>query len=157
MLQDQREHLAPALLFLLALTLHRQLIVTLLTPVQQLEMNPGSVLAHLVKVKIPATERLRRAMFVPGVPATSHGIHNRGLEGVAMGNAHPQVEFAGMDQTALDQILHLGLCRTVGLWERQMMRGLVGVPVRLLLRGRAQAHSKGAVRWSIRKSTLADH
>lgn len=145
MLQDQREHPAPAVLFLLALTVHRQLIATLLAPVQQLEMNPGSVPAHLVKVKIPATERLRRAMFVLGVPATSHGKHNRGLEGVAMGNAHPRVELAGMDQIALGQILHLGLCRTVGLQERQVMRGLVGVPVGLLLRRRAQAHSKRAV------------
>lgn len=157
MLQDQREHPAPAVLFLLALTVHRQLIATLLAPVQQLEMNPGSVSARLVKVKVPARERLRRALFVPGVPATSHRMHNRGLVGVAMGNAHPQAEPAGTDQTAPGQILHLGLCQTVGLQERQVVRGLVGVPVGLPARRRARAHSEGAVRWRIKKSILADH
>lgn len=156
MLQDQREHPAPAVLFLLALTVHRQLIATLLAPVQHLEMNPGNVSARLVKVKVPVRERLRRALFVPGVPATSHRTHNRGLVGVVMGNAHPRVEPAGMDQTVLGQILHLELCQTVGLQETQVMRGLVGVPVGLPVRRRAQAHSERAVRWCIKKSILAD-
>lgn len=157
MLQDQREHPAPAVLFLLALTVHRQLIATLLAPVQQLEMNPGSVSARLVKVKVLLRERPRRALFVPGVPATSHRTHNRGLVDVAMGIAHPRVEHAGMDQIALGQILHLGLCQTAGLQERQVMRGLVGVPVRLPVRRRAWAPSEGAVSWSIKKTILAGH
>lgn len=156
MLQDQREHPAPAMPFLLAQTVHRRLIATLLAPVQQLKMNPGSVSACLVKVKVPVRERLRRALFVPGVPATSHGTHNRGLVGVVMGTAHPRVEPAGMDQIAQGQTLHLELYQTVGLQERQVMRGLVGMPVGLPAR-RARVHSEEAVRWRIKKSILADH
>lgn len=143
MQQDQQEHPTPAVVFLLALTVHRQLVATLLAPAQQLQMNPGNVSAHLVKVKVPVRERLRRALFVPGVPATSHRTHSRGLVGVVMGNTHPRVEPVGTDQ--IGQILHLGLCQTVGLQERQVMRGLVGVPVGLPVGRRAWAHSKGAV------------
>lgn len=85
----------------------------------------------------------RRALFVPGVPATSHRTHSGGLMGVVMGNIHPRVEPVGTDQ--IGQILHLGLCQTVGIQERQVMRGLVGVPVGLPVGRRAWAHSKGAV------------
>lgn len=118
-------------------------------------MNPGNVSAHLVKVKVQVRERLRKPLFVPGVPATSHRTHSGGLVGVVMGNAHPRVVPAGMDGAALGQILHLGLCRTVGLPERQVVRGLVGVPVGLPVGRRAWAHSREAVRCSIKKNILA--
>ena len=155
-LQDRREHPAPAVLFLLTLTVRRQLIATLLGPVQQPETSPGTVSARLVKAKAPARERLRAALFVPDVPATSRRTRSRGLVGVVMGNVHPRAEPAGTDQTVLGQVLHLGLCQAVGLQERQVVRGLVGVPVGLPEGRRARARSDGAVRWSTEKSILAD-